>query len=186
MPRRRDRPAGKGSRRPLTVSMSAGGETMDARAGRARGRRAAAEARSRRLRAPLLLGVWVLLAIDAAGGIVIFFARTAFGSLPGTTLHVIAGLALTAAYGIYQLRHAARVWPVRPRLDYALGLLAAAFFALTLVTGFVLALPWWRGRGTHVAIAYPTTAMALHIIGCMLVLTFVGSHLGAVLQRDRS
>jgi len=142
--------------------------------------------RARRLRAPLLVMLGALLAIEAAGGILIFFARLAFGSLPGLALHVVAGVALTFVYAAYQWRHAMRVLPVRPRLDYVLGLLAAAFVVLTLGSGLALALPWWRSRGLRALPAYPTRVMALHIIGCMLVLTFVAAHLGAVLKRDRS
>src|SRR5438876_9384121 len=41
-----------------------------------------------------------LLAIEAAGGILIFFARLAFGSLPGLALHVVAGVALTFVHGL--------------------------------------------------------------------------------------
>jgi len=142
--------------------------------------------RARRLRSPLLVTLAVLLAVEAAGGIVIFFARLAFGTLPGTTLHVVAGVAFTVVYAIYQWQHGVRVWPVRARLDYALGLFAAAFILLTLISGFVLAVPWWKVRGRPAAPAYPSSATAFHIIGCMLVLTFVGAHLGAVLHRDRS
>ena len=142
--------------------------------------------RARRLRAPLLVTLAALLGIEAVGGIVIFFARLAFGTLPGTTLHVLAGVAFAGVYAIYQWRHGARVWPFRRRLDYVLGLLLSAFMVLTLVSGFVLALPWWRARGVPSPPAYPPRVMAFHIIGCMLVLTFVGAHLGAVLQRDRS
>ncbi len=141
--------------------------------------------RSRRLRAPLVLALGALLAFEAAGGVVLFFARTAFGTFPGVSPHVWAGFALLAAYGVYQWQHLARVLPLRRRLDYALGLLAAAWFLLTLTTGVVLTLPWWRARGSGGTAPYPETAMALHIIGCMLVLTFLGAHLGAVLQRDR-
>ena len=103
-----------------------------------------------------------------------------------TVLTGSAGVALTFVYAAYQWRHAMRVLPVRPRLDYVLGLLAAAFVVLTLGSGLALALPWWRSRGLRALPAYPTRVMALHIIGCMLVLTFVAAHLGAVLKRDRS
>jgi len=146
-------------------------------------------ARARRLRAPLLLALAVLLAIESVGGLALFFARLAFGRAPGETLHVLAGALLTAVYAIYQVAHWRRVTPLRARLDYALGLLAAGSLALTLATGWILALPWWRVRVTArsaAAIAYPTTPSAVHNIGGMLVLSFVAAHFGAVLFRDRA
>lgn len=145
-------------------------------------------ARARRLRAPLLLLLAALLAVESLGGLVLFFARLAWGASPGETLHVLAGALLTGVYAIYQVAHWRRVTPLRARLDYALGLLAAGALALTLVTGWLLALPWWRVRMVaHAAsaVAYPTGASATHNIGGMLVLSFVGAHLGAVLFRDR-
>jgi hypothetical protein len=57
--------------------------------------------RARRLRAPLLLAPWALLAFEALGGLVIFVARLVAGSTPGETLHVAAGIALTALYAAY-------------------------------------------------------------------------------------
>ena len=148
---------------------------------------APAEPRARRLRAPLLLALWLLLAIEAAGGIVIFVARLATGGTPGEALHVVAGLALAAVYAVYQWRHWLRVRPLRARLDYTVGLLAAASMALTNLTGLVLGAAWWRDRvvGHAAAASYAPALSAVHNIGSMLVLTFVGAHLAAVLMRDR-
>jgi len=141
--------------------------------------------RRERLRAPLLVALWSLLGIDAAGGLVIFFARLAWGTTPGIALHVWAGLALAAAYTAYQIGHWSRVSPLRARLDYTLGLLSAGTMTAALVTGLLLALPWWRARATGQSAMYPPLLSAVHNIGSMLVLTFVGAHLGAVLWRDR-
>jgi hypothetical protein len=146
------------------------------------------ELRARRLRAPLLLLVWVLLGIEAAGGLVIFVARVAFGTTPLEALHVWCGVALTAGYAVYQFRHWWRVAPFRRQLHYAIGLLAAIFMAATNLTGLVLAAAWWKVRivaGSAAAVPYPPVLSAAHNIGSMLVLTFVGAHLGAVLVRDR-
>ncbi|HXJ68702.1 MAG TPA: hypothetical protein VNM39_07325 [Verrucomicrobiae bacterium] len=144
--------------------------------------------RSRRLRAPLLVLLWWLLAIEALGGLVIFFMRLAAGTMPGETVHVIAGAGLTLVYAIYQWQHWFRVSPVRGRLDYALGLIAAIAMAITLGTGYVLAVPWWSMRVAHRAagpVAYSSFVSAAHNIMSMLVLTFVLAHLAAVLLRDR-
>ncbi len=144
--------------------------------------------RARRLRAPLLLAVWLLLAIEAIGGLVIFVVRLAAGTTPGETLHVVAGLALTAAYVAYQWRHWLRVRPLTPRLDHALGFLAAGCMGLTLLTGLALGLQWLRDRvlaPTGAPVAYAPALSAVHNIGSMLVLTFAGAHLAAVLMRDR-
>ena len=148
--------------------------------------RAVAVARARRLRAALLLWVWGLLAFEAAGGIVIFVARLAAGSTPGESLHVMAGLALTIAYAVYQWRHWVRVRFQRG-LHFLIGLLAASSMALTNLTGLALGVVWWRDRIVgHAAVAgYPPALSAIHNIGGMLVLTFVGAHLAAVLMRDR-
>jgi len=143
----------------------------------------ASAARGRRLRSPLLLAFAVVLAFEAAGGIVIFCARLAYGVTPGETLHVIGGIVLTALYAAYQWRHWLRVRPVRMRLDYGLGLLATASLFLTQASGFALAFTWWQARG--VAADYAPVVVALHNIGSMLVLTFVAAHVGAVLQRAR-
>ena len=147
----------------------------------------AKDPRGRRLRAPLLVTLWALLAVEGAGGIVIFFARLAAGRTPGESLHVVAGAALTLVYAAYQWRHWTRVSPWRGRLDYALGLIAALSMGCALGTGLVLAAPWWNARvvaRSAEAVAYPTTLSAAHNIMSMLVLTFVGAHLAAVLLRD--
>jgi hypothetical protein len=143
--------------------------------------------RAKRLRAPLLITLWTLLAIEALGGLVIFFARLAWGHTPGEALHVIGGVALTFAYAIYQWQHWGRVAPFRARLDYALGLIAAIFMAATNLTGLWLGALWWQERIAHAssaAVRYPSPLSAAHNIGSMVVLTFVGAHLGAVLTRD--
>lgn len=127
----------------------------------------------------------MLLALEALGGLVIFVARLLDGTLPGETLHVIAGLALTVVYAVYQWTHWRRVAPFRARPDYALGLLAALSMALVGLTGLVLAAGWWRGRGAG-PVDYPPFLSAIHNIGSMVVLTFAGAHLGAVLRRDRT
>ena len=127
-------------------------------------------------------------AVEALGGLVIFYARLAFGTTPGETIHVIGGLLLTVVYVAYQWHHWLRVAPFRPRLDYALGLLATLFMALALLSGLVLGLYWWEARmaaSTAAKVAYPALLSAAHNIASMLVLAFVGSHLGAVLLRDR-
>ena len=145
-----------------------------------------AAARARRLRAPLLISLWALLAFEAAGGIVIFVARLAAGITPGETLHVAAGIALTVVYAIYQWRHWTRVRFQRG-LHYVMGLLAASSMALANLTGLALGAVWWRDRvaGHAPAADYPPPLSAVHNIGSMLVLTFVGAHLAAVLMRDR-
>ena len=127
-----------------------------------------------------------LLAFEAAGGIVIFIARLAAGSTPGEALHVGAGVALTVVYVVYQWRHWRRVRFERG-LHFVIGVLAAAFMALANLTGLALGVVWWRDRvlGDAAAADYPSTLSAVHNIGSMLVLTFVGAHLAAVLMRDR-
>lgn len=145
--------------------------------------------RAARLRAPLLLTLATLLAVEAIGGLTIFFARLAFGTTPGESLHVIAGVALTAIYAVYQWAHWGRVAPFRARLDYALGLIAAIFMALVNLSGLWLAAAWWRTRviaGSSDPVAYTPTLSAAHNIASMVVLTFVGAHLVAVLMRDRA
>ncbi|HEY6866038.1 MAG TPA: hypothetical protein VI792_02210 [Candidatus Eisenbacteria bacterium] len=147
---------------------------------------AAALERARRFRSPLLLALWALLAFEGAGGLVIFFARVAYGTLPGEAIHVVAGVALTLAYAVYQWSHWTRVRPFRPRMHYALGLIAACSMALTNLTGLALGWMWWaRGPGAGATAGYPPLLSALHDIGCMMTLTFILSHLGAVLARDR-
>jgi hypothetical protein len=139
--------------------------------------------RASRLRAPLLVTLWVTLGIEAAGGLVLFTARLVTGTSPGITLHVAAGVVLTFVYAAYQWSHWRRVTPFRARLDYAIGLIAAASLTLTQATGLVLGWIWWRSA--HGTPAYPPPLSAGHNIMSMLVLTFVGAHLGAVLLRDR-
>jgi hypothetical protein len=143
--------------------------------------------RARRLRAPLLLTLWALLGVEALGGLVLFFMRLAAGTMPGESLHVVAGAALTLAYAIYQWQHWTRVAPWRGRLDYVLGLIGAIGMGVTLATGFVLASPWWSARVVARSgdpVAYPSVVSAAHNIMSMLVLTFVAAHLAAVLLRD--
>ncbi|MFM8560039.1 MAG: hypothetical protein ACKOC6_10655 [bacterium] len=145
--------------------------------------------RDRRLRAPLLVTLWALLAFEAVGGLVIFVARLVVGATPGETLHVVVGAALTLAYVAYQWGHWRRVAPWRSRLDHALGLIAALAMALTLATGYALAWPWWELRvvaGRADAVPYPALTSAAHNLMSMLVLTFVGAHVAAVLLRDAS
>ena len=145
--------------------------------------------RSRRLRAPLLVLLWWLLGVEGAGGLVISFMRLATGSMPGETVHVIAGAGLTLVYALYQWQHWFRVSPWRGRLDYAMGLIAAIAMIITLATGYVLAWPWWMLRIVHRAggaVAYAPLVSAAHTIMSMLVLTFVLAHLAAVLLRDRA
>jgi len=150
--------------------------------------RPAEPARASRLRSPLLLALWALLAVEALGGLVLFFARLVWSRYPGETLHVVAGLGLMLAYGAYQWRHWLRVAPLRVRQDYVLGLVASGTMALTLLSGLWLGLDWWRARSqtAPVAARYDSLPVAFHNIGGMLVLAFVGAHLGAVLMRDRS
>ncbi len=143
--------------------------------------------RAKRLRAPLLVLLWWLLGIEAAGGLVVFYVRLAVGRTPGEALHVCVGALLTLVYATYQWPHWNRVAPWRSRLDYAMGLIAALAMGGTLATGYALAWPWWKVRivthGTG-AVPYPTAVSAAHNIMSMLVLTFVGAHLAAVLLRD--
>lgn len=139
------------------------------------------------MRAPLLVLLWNLLAFEAVGGLLIFFMRLAAGSTPGEMLHIAVGAVLTLAYVVYQLQHWSRIAPFRSRMDYALGLIAALSMAVTLGTGVALALPWWTVRIAQKSaepIAYATTVSAAHNIMSMLVLTFLGAHLAAVLLRD--
>ena len=140
--------------------------------------------RARRLRSPLLAALWVLLAFESAGGVLIFFARVAYGRLPGETLHVLAGAALTAVYALYQWRHWRRVRPFRARLDYALGLIAAISLSLAQLSGLVLGWQWWQ-HGSRGPVPYPPPLSAVHNITSMLTMTFVASHFGLVLARDR-
>lgn len=145
--------------------------------------------RDRRLRAPSLVALWALLVFEAVGGLVIFVARLVAGVTPGETLHVVVGAALTLVYAVYQWGHWRRVAPWRSRLDHALGLIAGLSMVLTLGTGYVLAWPWWELRvvaGRADAVPYPALVSAAHNLMSMLVLTFVGAHVAAVLMRDAS
>ncbi len=110
------------------------------------------------------------------------------GATPGEALHVVAGVALTAVYAVYQWRHWARVRLLPRRLDHVLGVIAALFMALVNLTGLWLAAFWWQDRfaaPTTAAVRYPPVLSAVHNVASMVVLTFVGAHLGAVLLRDR-
>lgn len=146
------------------------------------------EPRARRLRSPLLVALWVLLAFEAAGGLVLFTARLVAGASPGEAVHVAGGVALTAIYAVYQFRHWRRVRPFRPQLHYGLGLIAAIFMALVNLSGLWLATFWWRDRFVApggAAVRYPALLSAAHNVASMVVLTFVLAHLGAVLFRSR-
>jgi len=150
---------------------------------------AVAPVRARRLRAPLLLALWMLLGFEAVGGIVIFVARLVAGSTPGEALHVAAGVILTAVYAVYQWRHWLRVRPFQPRLHYGLGVIAAVFMGFTNLTGLALGVFWWRDRfaaPTLAAVDYPVFLSAVHNVASMVVLTFVAAHVGAVLFRTRN
>jgi hypothetical protein len=139
------------------------------------------------MRAPLLVGVWILLGFEAIGGLAIFFMRLATGTLPGEALHVGGGALLVLFYAVYQWQHWFRVAPWRSRLDYAMGLIAALSMAGALGTGIWLATPWWQARvvaRSADAVSYPAALSAAHNVMSMLVLTFVGAHLAAVLLRD--
>jgi hypothetical protein len=145
--------------------------------------------RARRLRSPLLWALWLLLAFEAAGGLVLFFARLAFGKSPGVALHLMGGLLFTLVYAIYQIQHWHRVAPWRARVDYALGLIAAVSLIATNATGLVLWYEYFcqfesRTSFGHV-IAYSPSFSAVHNIASMLALTFTLAHLSAVLKRDR-
>ncbi len=131
--------------------------------------------------------LWGLLAVEGVGGLLIFVMRLAAGQTPGETLHVVAGALLTLVYVAYQWGHWRRVSPWRSRHDYALGLIAALSMAGALGTGLWLAWAWWQTRivaGSAEAVAYSPPVSAAHNIMSMLVLTFVGAHLAAVLLRD--
>jgi hypothetical protein len=146
------------------------------------------QTRSRRLRAPLLLSLGALLAVETLGGLVLFTARLAWSRTPGETLHVITGAILSAVYVIYQWRHWVRVRPFRNRLEHGIGLLAAITMTLALLSGLTLGAWWWRDRVAAPipdAVRYPVALSAAHNIASLLALAFVFSHLGTVLRRDR-
>lgn len=148
----------------------------------------AGNGRGHRLRAPLLLALWALLAFEAVGGLVIFVARLTTGATPGEALHVVAGTALTALYAVYQWGHWRRVRPWRSQLHYALGLIAAVSMTVVNLSGLALAACWWQDRiaaPTGVAVRYPVALSAAHNVATMVVLAFVLAHLGAVLFRSR-
>lgn len=136
----------------------------------------------------MLLALWALLAFEAVGGLVIFIARLVWGATPGEALHVVAGVLLTFVYAVYQWRHWRRVRPMRARLHYGLGVIAASFMALTNLSGLWLAVFWWQDRiaaPSADAVRYPALLSAVHNVASMVVLTFVAAHVGAVLFRDR-
>jgi hypothetical protein len=139
------------------------------------------------MRAPLLIALWVLLAVEFLGGLVIFFARLANGTLPGESLHVWAGIALAGVYAAYQWQHWLRVRSVRSGLDRLLGYLTASSMVATLVTGIWLGWEWWRhvrvGAPGHVP--YASWLSGAHNIASMLVAAFVASHVGVILLRER-
>jgi len=150
------------------------------------GRRGAPpEFRAQRLGAPLAVALGVLLAVEAVGGMVLFFARLTWSSRPGEELHVWCGIALTLVYAAYQWRHWSRVAPFRARFDYLLGLLAALSMALVNATGLWLGVAWFLEHRPGAGRPAAPLLTALHDVGSMLVLTFVGAHVGAVLMRDR-
>ena len=147
--------------------------------------RSAAE-RAERLRSPLLIALWILLAFEAASGLLLFTAFLVAGRRPGEALHVVAGVPLAVVYAVYQWRHWRRVSPFRGRPDHVLGLVAASVTALTLATGLWLAGPWWIARVASPqagAVSYPVALSSVHNLGSMLVMAFVGAHLVAVLSR---
>ncbi len=145
-------------------------------------------ARAHRLRAPLLLALWALLAFEAVGGLVIFVARLVWGRTPGEALHVVAGVVLTALYAVYQWGHWRRVRPLRAQLHHGLGVVAAASVALTNLSGLWLAGAWWQDRIAAPiagAVRYPHLLSAVHNVASMLVIAFVAAHVGAAVLRPR-
>ncbi len=150
--------------------------------------RSPADAQARRLRAPLLLALWTLLAFEAVGGLILFVARLVSGTTPGEALHVVVGALLTALYAIYQWGHWRRVRPVRAQLHHALGMIAASSMALVNLSGLWLAAFWWQERIVETsggAVRYPVALSAIHNVAGMVVLTFVVAHVGAVQFRAR-
>jgi hypothetical protein len=134
------------------------------------------------------LALAVLFVIEAAGGLVLFAARLISGRAPGETLHIVAGALLAGIYAVYQVRHWARVRSLRWRLDHTLGLIAAGFMLVTLGSGLLLAGSWWEakvGMSGGGEVVYAPSWSAVHNVGSLLVLTFLGAHVAAVLFRDR-
>lgn len=146
-----------------------------------------ADERAGRLRSPLLIALWILLAFEAASGLVLFAVFLIAGRRPGETVHVALGVPLAAVYAVYQWRHWRRVTPFRGRPDHVLGLVAAAVMSVTLASGLALGAQWWMARisarGTG-EVPYAVALSSVHNIGSMLVMAFVGAHLVAVLSRD--
>jgi hypothetical protein len=142
--------------------------------------------RARRRRAPLLVALWVLLGVEAAGGLVILTARLVTGARPGETVHVAAGLAFTVVWAIDQWRHGQRVAPFRAGLDHLMGLAATVTLGAANATGLWLGALWWRALPLHAAARYPVALSVAHLVGTMLALSFAGAHLGAVLLREPS
>jgi hypothetical protein len=129
-----------------------------------------------------------LLAVEAVGGMVLFAARLIAGRASGETIHILGGVALVGIYAFYQARHWARVRSLRWRLDHGLGWIAAIFMVLTLGSGLILALDWWESKvaaSKGGEVIYPPSWSAVHNVGSLLVLTFLGAHVCAVLFRDR-
>ena len=140
------------------------------------------------MRSPVLVVLAALFAIEAVTGLILFAARLISGRAPGESIHIAAGAAVVGVYAVYQARHWARVRSLRWRLDHGLGLLAAVFMVLTLASGAVLALSWWDTQAepdTAAKVAYSPLWSALHNVASLLILTFLGAHLCAVLFRDR-
>lgn len=130
----------------------------------------------------------MLLAVEALGGLILFAARLMAGRAPGETIHIFTGAAFAGIYVVYQARHWSRVRSLRWRLDHGLGLIAAVFMVVTLGSGLILALFWWDAKKVASEIGeviYPPTWSAVHNVGSLLVLTFLGAHVCAVLFRDR-
>jgi hypothetical protein len=140
------------------------------------------------LRMPLLLLLWILLAFEAVTGFALFMAELIWGRRPGETLHVLGGALLAGCYAAYQWGHWRRVARLRPRADHVLGWVAAATMALTLLSGIWLGGLWCRDRwfsDSVTEVRYPPLLSAVHNVGSMLVMAFVGAHVGAVLLRHR-